>query len=61
MTRTDPASARLDHDVVVIGAGPAGLACVATLLAETSLSVALVDPPGPRAGGGTAAPPPPRG
>ncbi|MDN5767214.1 MAG: NAD(P)-binding protein, partial [Humibacillus sp.] len=43
MTRTDPASARLDHDVVVIGAGPAGLACVATLLAETSLSVALVD------------------
>ena len=38
-----PASARLDHDVVVVGAGPAGLACVATLLADTSLSVVLVD------------------
>ncbi|MEP7332508.1 MAG: NAD(P)/FAD-dependent oxidoreductase [Terracoccus sp.] len=38
-----PASARLDYDVVVVGAGPAGLACVATLLAETALSVALVD------------------
>lgn len=39
----DPASARVNRDVVVIGAGPAGLACVATLLAETSLSVVLVD------------------
>ncbi len=38
-----PASARLDHDVVVVGAGPAGLACIARLLAETSLSVVLVD------------------
>ena len=38
-----PASARLEHDVVVVGAGPAGLACVATLLAETSLTVLLVD------------------
>ncbi len=39
----DPASSGLDHDVVVVGAGPAGLACVAGLLAETSLSVVLVD------------------
>ncbi|MEO6999912.1 MAG: FAD-dependent oxidoreductase, partial [Terracoccus sp.] len=43
MARPDSTSERLDHDVVVIGAGPAGLACVATLLAETSLAVALID------------------
>ncbi|MEO7448462.1 MAG: NAD(P)/FAD-dependent oxidoreductase [Humibacillus sp.] len=39
----DQTSERLHHDVVVVGAGPAGLACVATLLAGTSLSVVLVD------------------
>ncbi|MDQ2755618.1 MAG: FAD-dependent oxidoreductase [Actinomycetota bacterium] len=39
----DPASTPQGHDVVVVGAGPAGLACVTTLLDETTLSVCLVD------------------
>lgn len=32
-----------EYDVVVIGAGPAGLACAAMLLAETHLTVCVVD------------------
>ncbi|OFE15231.1 FAD/NAD(P)-binding oxidoreductase [Humibacillus sp. DSM 29435] len=43
MTTPDLTPSGADHDVVVIGAGPAGMACVATLLAETSLTVGLVD------------------
>lgn len=36
------------HDVVIVGAGPAGMACAATLLERTHLSVAVVDAgPGP--------------
>ncbi|HEX5968959.1 MAG TPA: FAD-dependent oxidoreductase [Intrasporangium sp.] len=40
LTRAAP---QTDADVLVVGAGPAGLACTARLLAETDLSVTLVD------------------